>query len=55
MNQSRFQPDKSESRLLLGNIFPIFAYCGLVVEIQLHLAAKICLIFFGLPFQRQPS
>ena len=37
---------------LLGDMFPIFASCGLVVEIQIHLTAKIC---FLLPFQRQPS
>ena len=26
---------------LLGNIVRIFAYCGLVVEIQTHLTAKV--------------
>ena len=28
----------------------MFAYCGFVVEIQIHLAA-----IFSLPFQRQPG
>ena len=33
---------KTDTRLLLGNLFPIFAFCGLVVEIQIHFTA----IFF---------
>ena len=33
--------------------FCIFAYCGLVVGIQIHLSAQIC-VFLLLPFRRQP-
>ena len=35
------QPPLTHTWLLLGNIGHIFAHCGLVVEIQLHLAAKL--------------
>ena len=35
----RTKPGKADPWLLLGNIFHIFAYCGLVVEI--HLTARI--------------
>ena len=38
---------------VVGKHFPHFAYCGLVVEIQIHLTAKIWKSL--LPFQPQPS